>query len=192
MNKDKIMLLIAGFVATMIMGPLAIIIVNEERNNPRATAVAHIEENSQGIQELLEMAAQGDQGDQGDQRAKQALRQLPQQEISQSCSRTEYDAQAKKAIGRSGITCQVSLYGNASRVHADYFVFMKYPEYSLWDKLRNRMQYPILDAYLDTTSLTIISPNGAIRVASTQVSPDSGQNLDRNPPANIRLTQIRP
>ena len=48
------------------------------------------------------------------------MSRIPQQEMSIRCTPPEHDVQARNAIGRTSRICQVSLYGTASHVQADY------------------------------------------------------------------------
>ena len=187
-TRHQTMIIITAVITMVLSAGVVLIVVNEGRNNTLITAENHIRENGQEIQALMNQAARGDP------RTRRTLDELPQQEISQHCTRTEHEAQAIRAIGRSGIRCQVSLYGNTSQAHAEYLVFMEYRQHSLWDTLRNRMRYPILDAYLLTRSLETVSPEGMLRVGNSRQEPPGHARDHRQEtiqPETIRLTHIQ-
>ena len=94
----------------------------------------------------------------------QVIAGLPEQGLNAVCTTPQNDPQAREAIGRTSRTCRISLYGETSQVEAEYLIFMDYRKYSIWETVRNRMEYPIRDAYMDVSSLEVASPHRALRV----------------------------
>ena len=176
MNTKERILLAAGTlmlaVVLVILTVIVFVFAHASSNNPMITAQEHLEQNEDGIRELILLAASPGE--------KIIIQQLPRQELTQECSTPDHERSARKSIGQASATCQVSLYGEATHVQANYLIFMEFRGYSLWEILWNRMEFPVRDAYLDAAYLEVTSPENAFRAETTR----------HEDPQNLRLEHI--
>ena len=172
-----IALAISGFTA------LAVISINATNNSPWITAKDHVEDNREELRELLIRAA----GENGTNPLPPVVRhEISQQEMTHWCTIPEHGRNKQHQAGVSQVNCHLSIHGTYSRVAASYRIFTEYRQYSIWETITNRMSFPIQDAYLDTGTLEVSSPDLGLRMETRRNARREAENTS----PELRLTRI--